>query len=122
MEWHEEGAVNWIGYHKDVKGLYEESHVAVLPSYREGLPKALVEAMAIGRPVVTTDVPGCRTVVKDGITGYKVEVRNAEELREAMDKLITDKSLRIKMGKAGRQFAEEEFSLRNVLDRTFEIL
>ena len=120
-KWNEEGNVNWIGFQKDVIGLYRNSHIAVLPSYREGLPKSLIEALAIGRPVVTTDAPGCRVVVNEGVNGYLVKLQDADSLAEAMDKLIANKTLRQKMGLAGRKMAEEEFSIDMVLDKTFEI-
>lgn len=120
-QWNEEGNVNWIGFQKDVIGLYRNSHIAVLPSYREGLPKSLIEALAIGRPVVTTDAPGCRVVVNEGVNGYLVKLQDADSLAEAMDKLIADKALRQRMGIAGRKMAEEEFSIDMVLDKTFEI-
>ena len=120
-QWNVEGNVNWIGFQKDVIGLYRNSHIAVLPSYREGLPKSLIEALAIGRPVVTTDAPGCRVVVNPGVNGYLVKLQDADSLAEAMDKLIKDKALRQRMGIAGRKMAEEEFSIDMVLDKTFEI-
>ncbi len=120
-QWTEEGNVEWIGYFKDVKGLYERSHIAVLPSYREGLPKALIEGMAIGRPVVTTDVPGCRVVVKHLETGFLVKVQDVESLHDAMDQLIADKNLRVTMGEKGRTFVEEEFSLKMVVEKTMDI-
>jgi len=120
-QWTEEGNIEWIGYTKDVKGLYEKSHIAVLPSYREGLPKALLEGMAIGRPVVTTDVPGCRVVVKHLETGFLVKVQDVDTLHDAMDQLIADKNLRVEMGLKGRAFVEEEFSLEMVVNRTMDI-
>ena len=121
QEWTAEGHVNWIGFQTDVVGLYKKTHIAVLPSYREGLPKSLLEAMAVGRPVVTTDAPGCRVVVKEGETGFLVKLQDVDTLTEAMDKLIADKTLREKMGVAGRKFAEDEFSIEMVLEKTFEI-
>ena len=121
LKWNQEGNVNWIGFQSDVVSLYKNSHIAVLPSYREGLPKSLLEAMAIGRPVITTDAPGCRVVVKEGVNGYLVKLKDVDTLAEAMDKLIGDKALRQKMGMEGRKYAEEEFSIEMVLEKTFEI-
>ena len=120
-KWNEEGNVNWIGFQTDVIGLYRNAHIAVLPSYREGLPKSLIEALAIGRPVVTTDVPGCRVVVKEGVNGFLVKLQDSKSLEIALEKLITNKELRHRMGKAGRKLAEEEFSLKMVLEKTFTI-
>ena len=120
-EWNEEGNVKWIGFQKDIVGLYRDIHIAVLPSYREGLPKSLIEALAIGRPVVTTDAPGCRVVVNEGVNGFLVKLQDEKSLAEAMDKLIGDKKLRQRMGAAGRKLAEQEFSLEMVLNKTFDI-
>lgn len=121
LEWTKKGNVEWIGFQKNMKKINEECHIAVLPSYREGLPKSLIEACAIGRPIITTDVPGCREVVDEGENGFLVENKNPESLANAMSKLIENKSLRLKMGKKARAKAEAEFSIENVLDRTFEI-
>ncbi len=119
--WDESGKVNWIGYQTDMPKVLAEAHIVVLPSYREGLPKCLIEACSIGRPIVTTDVPGCRAVVDDGINGFLVPVRNRQLLAEAMEKLILDKVLRQKMGKAAREKAEHLFSLDQVIKQTFAI-
>jgi len=119
--WNNEGNIKWIGHVDDIKALYNDCHIAVLPSYREGLPKSLVEAMAIGRPIVTTDVPGCRLVVKHGINGLRVKVRDVESLTIAIKTLLLDKDLRIQMGREGRIFAEKEFSLDNVVTQTMKI-
>lgn len=119
--WNEEGNVEWIGFQSDVKSLYEKSHIAVLPSYREGLPKSLVEALAIGRPVVTTDVPGCKEVIDDGISGYLVPAKDSKLLSDAVEKLITSKSKRKEFGINGRSKVEAEMSLSMVLDKTFNI-
>ncbi|MEE9372217.1 MAG: glycosyltransferase family 4 protein [Saprospiraceae bacterium] len=121
VTWNKEGLVEWIGFQTNVAQLYTDSHIAVLPSYREGLPKSLIEAMAIGRPVITTDVPGCREVVESGHNGYLVKAQDSVSLTAAMDKLITNKELRIEMGKNGRKKAEQEFSLQMVLEKTFDI-
>ena len=121
LEWNEEGAVNWIGFQKDMVSVIRAAHIIVLPSYREGLPKSLIETCAIGRPIITTDVPGCREVVVEGENGFMVEKNAVESLAERMEQLINDPELRIKMGKAGRKKAEAEFSIENVLDKTFAI-
>lgn len=119
--WNEEGAVQWIGYQKDIAEVIRSVQIVVLPSYREGLPKSLIEACAIGRPVVTTDVPGCREVVDEGSNGFLVPAKNATHLADKMEQLILDANLRKEMGKAGRKKAEAEFSIENVLDQTFDI-
>ena len=119
--WETEGFVEYIGFHTDMVKVVKESNVIVLPSYREGLPKSLIEACAIGRAIVTTDVTGCRDVVTEGVNGFIVPAKNHQALAEAMEKLLLDKELRVKMGKKGREIAEKEFSIDGVIDKTFEI-
>ena len=85
-----------------------------LPSYREGVPNALLEACACGLPIVTTNVPGCRDVVTDGLNGLLVPVRNAVALADALETLISNSDLRHKMGMAGREIAINQFSLTRV--------
>jgi glycosyltransferase involved in cell wall biosynthesis len=98
-----------------------ESHIAVLPSYREGLPKSLIEAAAVGRAIVTTNVPGCREVVKDGENGFLVLVKNVKELTAAIQKLINNPKLLISMGKKSRLIAEQEFSIQQVVKQTLKL-
>jgi glycosyltransferase involved in cell wall biosynthesis len=119
--WHDQGKVNWIGYQDNMPEVLAQAHIVVLPSYREGLPKSLIEACSVGRPIITTDVPGCRAVVDEGGNGYLVPCRNRQLLAEAIEKLIVDKALRLKMGKASRTKAEHLFSLEQVVDQTFTI-
>jgi len=121
LHWNEEGIVTWIGFQKDIAKAIRDAHVIVLPSYREGLPKSLIEACAIGRPIVTTDVPGCREVVTEGINGFLVPKQNAIQLADKIAKLLENASLRKSMGKAGRKKAEAEFSIDNVIEQTFEL-
>ena len=121
LKWNSEGNVNWIGFESDVESLLRNSHISVLPSYREGLPKALIEAMAIGRPVVTTDVPGCRSVVVDEVTGYLVPSKDYLALYHALRKLVISRDLRIRMGLAGRKLAEKKFSLNMVINKTLKL-
>jgi glycosyltransferase involved in cell wall biosynthesis len=119
--WNSQGGGTWIGHQEDVPRLFREAHIVVLPSYREGLPKALIEAAATGRPIVTTDVPGCREVVEDGYNGLLVKPKDVSSLTEAIDKLITDSALRKQMGINGRKKVEAEFSVQMVLTETFKI-
>lgn len=108
--------VQWLGERQDVKQLLEKSHIMAFPSYyREGLPKSLIEASAIGRPIVTCDSTGCRDVVDDGINGFLVPPKSPIEIADALKKLFEDKSLRIKMGKASREKAVKEFSIEKVV-------
>lgn len=120
-EWQKEGNVEWWGWQEDVSTVISMSHIVCLPSYREGLPKILLEAAACGRPIVTTDVPGCREVVKDGVNGLLVPVRDADSLREALLELIHDPEKRETMGAAGREMAVSLFSNEIVDRETFKI-
>lgn len=113
--WEAEGGIEYLGYRADLSEFLSRSHIIVLPSYREGLPKILIEAAASGRAVVTTDVPGCRDAIVPGETGLLVPVRNAEALADAIELLINDPDRRQIMGKAGRVLAEREFSIEKVI-------
>lgn len=109
-EWNRLGMIEWKGHCNDVVQAYRESHIAVLPSYREGLPKSLLEAASCARPIVTTDVPGCREVVEHNQTGFIVPAMNPILLAEALIRLCQDEHLRIQMGLAGRHRAKTLFS------------
>lgn len=111
----------WAGYSTDMKSVLEDCHVVVLPSYREGLPKSLIEAAAVGRPIITTDAPGCRECVKDGINGFLVPVKDHEVLAEKMMILLKDKDLRVKMGKKSHEIAEKEFALSLSVNATMDV-
>ncbi|MCF7768369.1 glycosyltransferase family 4 protein [Achromobacter pulmonis] len=112
--WQREGCVQALGERSDVPQLYAASHIAVLPSYREGLPKSLIEAAACARAVVTTDVPGCRDAIDPGKTGLLVPVRDPQALADAIARLADDQALRQAMGTAGRALAEREFNIERV--------
>jgi glycosyltransferase involved in cell wall biosynthesis len=121
LTWNKEGVTQWIGYQTNMAQIYRDAHIVVLPSYREGLPKSLIEACAIGRPIITTDVPGCRVVVEEGVNGFLIPAKNSGALAIALEKMLNSKELRLKMGKEGRILAEKEFSITSVLDKTFSI-
>lgn len=110
--------IEWLGYQPNMVPIYQQADIICLPSYREGMPRALLEAQACGRPVVTTDVPGCRESIMQNETGLLVESRNNDSLVKALEKLIVDKNLRSKMGRAARIWAEKEFSVEKVVTRT----
>lgn len=112
--WQQDGCVQALGERSDVAALYAAAHIAVLPSYREGLPKSLIEAAACGRAVVTTDVPGCRDAIEPDVTGLLVPVRDAAALADAIARLAEDSALRQAMGAAGRALAEREFDINQV--------
>lgn len=109
-EWNREGVVEIVGPSDDIPGEYARAHIAVLPSYREGLPKSLLEAAACGRPMVATDVPGCREVCVDGETGFLVPARNVELLAETLERLALDPGLRQRLGDNARLRAETVFA------------
>jgi glycosyltransferase involved in cell wall biosynthesis len=110
QRWVEEGIIEWWGWQSDMNSVYKQCHIVTLPSVGEGAPSVLMEAAACGRPVVTTDTPGCRDMVKAGISGLIVPPNDAAALAEALSKLISDPDLRARMGNAGRKLAVEEFS------------
>lgn len=112
--WIKDGTINFWGKLADVKPAIATSSIYVLPSYREGTPRTVLEAMAMGRPVITTDAPGCRETVTDGVNGFLVPVKSVDGLTEAMGKFITDPALISTMGQASRQIAEEKFDVRAV--------
>lgn len=113
--WRREAVVECLGFRKDISDLYSRSHVVTLPSYREGLPKSLVEAAACGRAVVTTDVPGCRDAIEPGVTGLLVPPRDALALADALQSLIENAGLRRLLGRAGRELAEREFGIEKIV-------
>jgi glycosyltransferase involved in cell wall biosynthesis len=120
--WKSEGVVELWGFRTDMPDVLRQSHIVVLPSfYREGLPKALIEAAASGRPVITTDTPGCRDAIIPGKTGRLVPARDVPALASAMRDLIGDRAARQRMGVAAREFAENAFSIDHVIRRHLEI-
>lgn len=119
--WTADGLVEWIGHREDMPEQHAASAISCLPSYREGLPLALLEGAACGRPVVTTDVPGCREAVVDGETGLLVPARDAAALADALGRLAGDRELRRRMGAAGRAFVEERFSIETMARETFRV-
>ena len=120
-EWNRSGVVKWLGERADIAQLLAESHIAVLPSYREGLPKSLIESAAIGRPIITTNVPGCREVVKEGGNGFLVPARDSEKLAATIKRLIDNPKLLTTMGKKSRLMAEQEFSIQKVTSKTLAL-
>jgi len=120
-EWHESGVAEWRGYCQDMLGLFSEAHIVCLPSYREGAPQVLIEAASCGKPIVTTDVSGCREVVRHGDTGLLVRPRDSRALADALRTLIRDPQLRVSMGRKGRAFAESELSLEKVINENFKL-
>jgi glycosyltransferase involved in cell wall biosynthesis len=119
--WTREGIIEYAGFVADMPGLLSRSHVVCLPSYREGLPKSLIEAAAAGRAIVTTDVPGCREAVRDGYNGFLVPPRSTNELAAALERLIVDPVLRDEMGRHGRVLAEDRFGQDTIVRQTLAV-
>lgn len=112
--WVNEGHVEYLGKLADVRPALRECGVYVLPSYREGTPRTVLEAMAIGRAVVTTDAPGCRETVIDGVNGYLVPVGSSDGLADAMRRFLAEPSLAREMGEQSRRIVEERYDVRRV--------
>ncbi len=119
--WEAEGLCKWWGHRDDIADVWKQAHVAVLPSYREGLPKALLEAACVGRPGIAADAPGSRDVVADGTTGLLVPVRDSAALAEAMAALADDAPRRRAMGMAARARVEAEFSAERIGAQTVDL-
>lgn len=119
--WVNEGVVNWLGHVDDMATLLGAVDVVALPSYREGLPKTLIEAAACAQPLITTDVPGCREVVSDGVDGLLVPVRDAKALAHAIRRLDDDPALARRLGEAAWAKAHAEFDERIVIRRTVDV-
>lgn len=115
------GYIEWVGYQKKMIPVYMSSDIVVLPSYREGLPKSLIEACAIGRPIVTTNAIGCRECVSDGENGFLVPIKDSNSIATALVRLFNDEDLRLRMGKKSRELAERDFSIDSVVEKTFAI-
>lgn len=114
-KWRQDGTIEFLGGTPDVRPFLERCHVFVLPSYREGAPRSTLEAMAVGRPIVTTDVPGCRETVVDGDNGFLVPVKNPAALAEAMKHFLEAPNLIASMGRRSRQIAEEKYDVNKVV-------
>ena len=121
--WIEEGVITYLGVSQDVRSYLCQADCIVLPSYREGIPRSLLEAMAMEKPIITTDSPGCREVCKDGYNGFLVKPKDVESLVKAMEKMLTmEKEKRIEMGKRGRLWVLEEFSEEKIVAKYLQII
>jgi len=120
-EWVEKGWVEYWGYSDAMANVFSQASIVVLPSYREGLPKVLIEAAACARPVITTDVPGCRDAIEPGITGLLVPARDSNALKVAMQHLLHNPELCVAMGRAGRALAERKFDVNQVVQTHLDI-
>jgi glycosyltransferase involved in cell wall biosynthesis len=121
--WIEEGLIEYLGHSDNVQEEIDKVDCVVLPSYREGLSRVLLEASSMEKPIITTNVPGCRDVVDDTINGYLVQSKNSIELAEAISKMVNLSSLDLeRMGKAGREKVVNQFSQKKVIDKYFSLL
>jgi glycosyltransferase involved in cell wall biosynthesis len=114
QRWVDDGVIHWGGHVNDVRRWIAQCSVYVLPSYREGIPRSSQEAMAMGRPIITTDAVGCRETVVHGVNGFLVPVRDAHALAAAMHRFIEDPTLVVTMGCASRRMAEQSFDVDKI--------
>jgi glycosyltransferase involved in cell wall biosynthesis len=122
-KWHQEGLINYCGETSDVRPFISASSVYVLPSYyREGTPRSALEAMAMGRPIITTDAPGCRETVMEGKNGFLVPIKDPRALAEAMKRFIVEPDLITRMGEASRNYAVEKFDADKVNARIVTVM
>ncbi len=120
--WQTEGIVEWWGQRSDIPAVWAQSHIAVLPTtYGEGLPMTLLEAAACARPIIATDVPGCREIVQHESNGLLVPVKDPIALAYAIEQLVTNKELRYTMGRKGRELVQREFSESIVVCKTLDL-
>lgn len=120
--WNQNADVEWWGHRDDIADVLRKSHIVCLPSYYgEGVPKVLIEAASCGRPIVTTDTPGCREIVREGQNGLLVPPKDSKSLVVALRRLIEDPGLRTRLGTRGRAIVESEFSIEKVVRETLAI-
>lgn len=122
-QWVDAGYVEYLGTTDDVRGYITQADCVVLPSYREGMPRTLLEAASMGRPIVTTDVPGCREVVSDGVNGYLCKVKSAESLADSIKRMLSaSETEREQMGLRGRELVLSRFDVRIVVNQYMAVI
>lgn len=121
LHYKETSNVIFLGFRNDIDKIYENSNIIVLPSYREGFPKSLIEGAACGRAIVTTNVPGCRDAIIDGETGILVEPKNSIQLSSAIEYLLYNREQRFKMGTKSRKLAEKYYDINSIVDQHMNI-
>lgn len=120
--WHNEGVIEWWGFCTDMPATYNRSHIITLPTkYGEGVPTVLLEGAACGRPLVASDIPGCRDVVRDGENGFLVPPNDPEALAQALERLVNDPQLRGRMGTVSRQMVLDQFTHARVNRDTLHV-
>ena len=122
-KWVKEGLIEWYGFQEDVRPFYCMVDCVVLPSYREGVPRVLLEAMAMEKPIITTDAPGCKNVCVDGVNGFLVKPRDVESLYLAMKKAVEMEEVELrKMGKKGREIVEQKYEISKIVGEYVKII
>jgi len=120
-KWNEDKVIKWVGWIENVGEILKKTDILCLPSYREGLPKALIEGAAYGLPIVTTNTIGCKDVVEDGVNGFLVPIKNVEQLSKRIFELIQNKDLRNKMGMESFKIASNKFSSKIINTQTLNV-
>lgn len=121
-QWNEEGMVEWAGYKDCMPSVFAEASIVLLPTtYGEGIPKVLIEAAACGRPIIATDIPGCREIVRHQVNGLLIEPNSISALADAMRLLLSNKEMRERMGKEGRRMVVEEFSNAIIVSQVMQL-
>ena len=120
-KWVDQELIEYWGFSDDMPKIIREASIVCLPSYQEGLPKVLIEAASCAKPIVTTDVPGCKEVVSHGLNGYLVKERESEDLAIFLEKLILDKNLRYSMGQEGRKIVLNRFAENLITEKTRKV-
>lgn len=120
-KWRKENKIEYLGRRSDIRELIGLSDIVVLPSFREGKPRFLLEAASMGKPIIATDIPGCRDIVENGENGILVPIKDVESLFNAVIKLINNSDMRRKMGEKSRKKAKKEFDEKIVVDQTLKV-
>ena len=123
LEWMEDNQIKYFGFVNDIRETIAKSDCIVLPSYREGMPRVVLEAMSMEKPVIVTDVAGCRETVEDSINGFLVELKSVNSLEKAMLKFLNlSNERRIEMGRKGRLKAEKEFNSEKISHELYDFI
>jgi len=121
-EWHQQGVIEWWGWQPDMEAVYHQAHIVALPTmYGEGVPTVLIEAAACARPLVATDIPGCRSIVRHGENGLLIPPNDPFALAQALEQLALDPALRLKMGEAGRKLVLARFDHKHINQATLRV-
>ena len=120
--WVNQGVIIYHGEVTDVRAYISSCHVYVLPSYREGMPRTVLEAMAMARPIITTDAPGCRETVVDGVNGYRVKVQDSPSLYHAMEAFILNPQRIDTFGRQSRSLAKQKFDVKKINNTLLDVM